>query len=132
VRKRVGDKRVLALAKAFLKAGILLEDGTLSDTDAGTPQGSILPKLAVVRVLFRIYAKCLDRGTERNRMLVQEALGYDPPAKRWRARGVDGRTCTAPAARPCSTRRARGVIALDYRGHHRDDSSAYRPGICGY
>jgi RNA-directed DNA polymerase len=45
VRKRVGDKRVLALVKAFLKAGILLEDGTLSDTSAGTPQGSILSPL---------------------------------------------------------------------------------------
>jgi RNA-directed DNA polymerase len=45
VRKRVGDKRVLALVKAFLKAGILVEDGTLSDTDAGTPQGSILSPL---------------------------------------------------------------------------------------
>ncbi|MGI5149304.1 group II intron reverse transcriptase/maturase [Plantactinospora sp. CA-294935] len=45
VRKRVGDKRVLALVKAFLKAGILLEDGTLSDTNAGTPQGSILSPL---------------------------------------------------------------------------------------
>jgi RNA-directed DNA polymerase len=41
VRERVGDKRVLALVKAFLKAGILLEDGTLSDTDAGTPQGCL-------------------------------------------------------------------------------------------
>jgi RNA-directed DNA polymerase len=45
VRKRVGDKRVLALVKAFLKAGILVEDGTLSDTGAGTPQGSILSPL---------------------------------------------------------------------------------------
>src|SRR5207244_8142573 len=45
VRARVGDKRVLALVKAFLQAGILLEDGTLSDTDAGTPQGSILSPL---------------------------------------------------------------------------------------
>ena len=45
VRKRVGDKRVLALVKAFLKAGVLLEDGTLSDTGAGTPQGSILSPL---------------------------------------------------------------------------------------
>ena len=45
VRDRVGDKRVLALVKAFLKAGILTEDGTLSDTDAGTPQGSILSPL---------------------------------------------------------------------------------------
>jgi RNA-directed DNA polymerase len=45
VRDRVGDKRVLALVKAFLKAGILTEDGTLADTDAGTPQGSILSPL---------------------------------------------------------------------------------------
>ncbi len=42
VRRRVGDKRVLALVKAFLKAGILTEDGTLADTRAGTPQGGIL------------------------------------------------------------------------------------------
>jgi RNA-directed DNA polymerase len=41
VRKRVGDRRVLALVKAFLKAGILSEDGMLKDNDAGTPQGSI-------------------------------------------------------------------------------------------
>ncbi len=39
VRARVGDKRVLALVKAFLKAGILTEDGALKDTDTGTPQG---------------------------------------------------------------------------------------------
>ena len=42
VRQRVGDKRVLGLVKAFLKAGILDEDRRLRDTDAGTPQGSIL------------------------------------------------------------------------------------------
>ena len=41
VRARVGDKRVLALVKAFLKAGILTEDGALKDTDTGTPQGSL-------------------------------------------------------------------------------------------
>jgi RNA-directed DNA polymerase len=45
VRKRIGDKRVLALVKAFLKAGILSEDGSLRDIDAGTPQGSILSPL---------------------------------------------------------------------------------------
>jgi RNA-directed DNA polymerase len=45
VRARVGDKRVLALVKAFLKAGILTEDGALEDTSAGTPQGSILSPL---------------------------------------------------------------------------------------
>ena len=41
VRARVGDKRVLALVKAFLKAGILTEDGVLKDTDTGTPQGGL-------------------------------------------------------------------------------------------
>jgi RNA-directed DNA polymerase len=45
VRARVGDKRVLALVKAFLKAGILDEDRQLSRTDTGTPQGSILSPL---------------------------------------------------------------------------------------
>jgi RNA-directed DNA polymerase len=45
VRARVADKRVLALVKAFLKAGILTEDGTLEDTSAGTAQGSILSPL---------------------------------------------------------------------------------------
>src|SRR6266496_1242665 len=45
VRARVGDKRVLGLVKAFLKSGILGEDGQLRATDAGTPQGSILSPL---------------------------------------------------------------------------------------
>jgi RNA-directed DNA polymerase len=45
VRARVVDKRVLALVKAFLKAGIFTEDGALEDTDTGTPQGSILSPL---------------------------------------------------------------------------------------
>ena len=45
VRERVGDKRVLALVKAFLKAGILGEDRALRSNDAGTPQGSILSPL---------------------------------------------------------------------------------------
>jgi hypothetical protein len=38
VRKRVGDKRVLALVKAFLKTDILGEDRALRSNDAGTPQ----------------------------------------------------------------------------------------------
>ena len=45
VRARVGDKRVLALVKAFLKAGILGEDRLLRENSAGTPQGSILSPL---------------------------------------------------------------------------------------
>jgi len=45
VRLRVGDKRVGALVKAFLKSGILGEDRVLRDNDAGSPQGSILSPL---------------------------------------------------------------------------------------
>ena len=41
VRERVGDRRVLALVKAFLKAGILDEDRVLRATDTGTPQGGL-------------------------------------------------------------------------------------------
>ena len=45
VRRRVGDKRVLGLVKAFLRAGILSEDGQLRNTVTGTPQGGILSPL---------------------------------------------------------------------------------------
>jgi RNA-directed DNA polymerase len=45
VRRRIGDKRVLALVKAFLKAGILSEDGVTRVTATGTPQGGILSPL---------------------------------------------------------------------------------------
>ncbi len=45
VRARVGDKRVLGLVKAFLKSGILGEDGELRASDTGAPQGGILSPL---------------------------------------------------------------------------------------
>jgi RNA-directed DNA polymerase len=45
VRERIGDKRVLALVKAFLKAGVLDEGDALRDNDTGTPQGGILSPL---------------------------------------------------------------------------------------
>lgn len=45
VRQRIADKRVLALIKAFLKAGILTEQGSLDQTLTGTPQGGILSPL---------------------------------------------------------------------------------------
>jgi RNA-directed DNA polymerase len=45
VRRRIEDKRVLALVKAFLKAGVLTEAGRLQDSISGTPQGGILSPL---------------------------------------------------------------------------------------
>lgn len=45
IRRRIGDRRVLALVKAFLKAGVLTELGTTVDTMMGTPQGGVISPL---------------------------------------------------------------------------------------
>jgi RNA-directed DNA polymerase len=55
VRLRVKDKRVLALVKAFLKAGILTELGEYRESHTGTPQGGILSPL-----IFNIAMTVLD------------------------------------------------------------------------
>lgn len=41
VRRRIKDKRVLTLVKAFLKAGIMTEAGRRERSDTGTPQSGI-------------------------------------------------------------------------------------------
>jgi len=45
LRARIKDKRVCALVKAFLKAGVMTELGDREDTHTGTPQGGILSPL---------------------------------------------------------------------------------------
>jgi RNA-directed DNA polymerase len=45
LRRRVGDRRVLALVKSFLTSGLLDEDGIDHHTTSGTPQGGILSPL---------------------------------------------------------------------------------------
>lgn len=45
VRRRIADKRVLALVKAFLKAGVMTTTGGQEETLTGTPQGGILSPL---------------------------------------------------------------------------------------
>jgi RNA-directed DNA polymerase len=45
VRHRIGDRRVLGLVRAFLRAGILTEEGLDRTTITGTPQGGILSPL---------------------------------------------------------------------------------------
>ncbi|MGI8507175.1 MAG: hypothetical protein ACR2MK_10335 [Solirubrobacteraceae bacterium] len=56
VRRRVTDKRVLALIRRFLAAGVMREHGTLAATPSGTPQGSSLSPL-----LANIALSVLDR-----------------------------------------------------------------------
>jgi RNA-directed DNA polymerase len=45
LRARIKDKRICALAKAFLKAGVLTSAGNREETLTGTPQGGILSPL---------------------------------------------------------------------------------------
>jgi len=44
VEHRVADRRILRLIRKWLKSGIM-EDGTLAQTEAGTPQGAVISPL---------------------------------------------------------------------------------------
>jgi retron-type reverse transcriptase len=81
VRERVGDKRVLGWVKAFLRAGILTEQGLNRETITGTPQGGILSPL-----LANIALSVLTRTS--------------PPAGRRSARTGSAASIAAPVARP--------------------------------
>jgi RNA-directed DNA polymerase len=66
VRDRIGDRRILGWVKAFLRAGILTEEGLDRETTTGTPQGGILSPL-----LANIALSVLDEHFARK----WEALG---------------------------------------------------------
>jgi RNA-directed DNA polymerase len=71
VRERIEDKRVLALIKAFLKAGIMSEGGQVRDAVTGTPQGGIasplLANIALSVLDEHFCAKWDAHGTENRR-----------------------------------------------------------------
>ncbi|WP_422730982.1 reverse transcriptase domain-containing protein [Litchfieldella qijiaojingensis] len=54
VRRRIADKRVLRLIKAFLRAGILQEDRQARATITGTPQGGIITS----RTMLHTFSFC--------------------------------------------------------------------------
>ena len=70
IRARIGDKRVLALVKSFLKAGIMAEGGQFRDSVTGAPQGGILSPL-----LANIALSALDEHF---------CAGYDAHGIAWR------------------------------------------------
>lgn len=77
VRERIGDKRVLRLVKASLRAGVLTEQGRLDRTVTGTPQGGILSPL-----LANIAFSALDEHFAR----AWEAMGQNSGQRQHRRR----------------------------------------------
>jgi RNA-directed DNA polymerase len=80
VRDRVGDKRVVPLVKAFLKAGILSEDLVARDTNAGTPQGGILSPL-LANIALSVLDEHFDRAWHQH-------MGTRPAREARRRRGL--------------------------------------------
>lgn len=69
--RRIGDRRVLSVVRAFLKAGVMTEAGTLERRLTGTPQGGILSPLLMnvaLDVLDREFEACRDRNYRKRRL----------------------------------------------------------------
>jgi RNA-directed DNA polymerase len=74
LRRRVKDKRVVALVRAFLKAGILTELGDREESYSGTPQGGPLSPLlanialaAVDEHFHRQWQESMGTGNQRTK-----------------------------------------------------------------
>ncbi|MBT2514678.1 group II intron reverse transcriptase/maturase [Arthrobacter sp. ISL-30] len=80
IRHRIKDKRVLALVKAFLKAGVMTTTGHREETLSGTPQGGILSPL-----LANIALSTLDEHFDEQR---REQMGTDQQRAKRKRNGL--------------------------------------------
>lgn len=71
VERRIGDRRVLVLLRAFLKAGVMTEAGRLERRLTGTPQGGIISPL-----LANVALSVFDREFERRWAETSRYKGY--------------------------------------------------------
>ena len=79
-RGRIRDKRICALVKAFLKAGVMTDIGDREESYSGTPQGGILSPL-----LANIALSALDDHFDRQ---WQESMGTAYQRAKRRRQGV--------------------------------------------
>ena len=97
VRDRIGDKRVLGLVKAFLRAGVLSEDGVTRDTKTGTPRRHPLAAARQRRPVRSRRALRRGMGDVRQeptgpQLSAQQRAAHLPPRPlRGRLRGTGGR-----------------------------------------
>ena len=96
VRQRITDRRVLALIKAFLKAGIFNTETGLGESQAGIPQGGILSPL-LVNIALSVLDEHFQVGGTRTGMETRQARDYGPrpTVRRRSAVGRGGRGVAA-------------------------------------
>ena len=77
VERRIGDRRVLELIRAFLRAGVMTEAGRLERRLTGTPQGGIISPLLMnvaLSVLDREFEQRWEKKASRRQQLRRKGL----------------------------------------------------------
>lgn len=66
VELRIGDQRVIRLIRKWLKAGVMEEDGSVSPTEKGTPQGAMISPLLANIYLHYVFDRWAQQWRKRH------------------------------------------------------------------